>query len=246
MIGKFERRETKEVLGLVGKLTILRHGETTYTDKFPDLTDIGVRQAKDAGKVVKIEENSETVIISSPKARARGTMYYLMNELGNKIGDEDIRKNNRLRSVDIKDWSKAMDFFAGLQESKDPADWKIKIADKAFADRQFPPDIFESQENINVRIATAFGVLVRFFEKYKPVQEGKIPHIYAVSHFELLQTFASLLFSDLLSQDTYNLTEKMDIEFENLENKKVRLICNFRGVKRSVVFDRQKRGFVVT
>lgn len=243
MIGKFERRETKEVLGLMGKLTILRHGETTYTDKFPDLTETGVDQAIMAGKNIKIDENEELLFLSSPKARAKGTLHYVAKQFGIDFEEGGIKADKKIRFADISDLNKAMDYFTGLYGTEDRSQWHIKQADQAFARGEFPENIFGKKSDIEKRIADAVFWLVRFFDKCSPDNKNKVFHMVAVTHFEVMQTFASLLFSDLLADDTYNLAEKMDVEFENLGNKKVKLNCIFRGVNRSVMFDRSTRKF---
>ena len=71
---------------LVGMAIYLRHGQTNYTNIFPDLTGDGVKTIKKSATAIKLitGEHFQLSISSSPKPRAMGSASLIANVLGYK------------------------------------------------------------------------------------------------------------------------------------------------------------------
>ena len=58
----------------LGRAIFLRHGQTDYTDVFPDLTEEGAETITKAAESIKsIIDGQQITIISSPMVRAMGS-----------------------------------------------------------------------------------------------------------------------------------------------------------------------------
>ena len=73
------------------KLVIVRHGESQWNleNKFTGWTDVelssnGINEAKEAGKLLKEEDYNFDVAFTSLLKRANDTLYYILDELGEK------------------------------------------------------------------------------------------------------------------------------------------------------------------
>ncbi|MBD3328443.1 hypothetical protein GF340_04015 [Candidatus Peregrinibacteria bacterium] len=66
-------------------IIFVRHGHTTYSEIYPDLTDEGIQSVNEtAGKIKKIIENKNpksVKVVCSPAPRAQGTADIIIKEL---------------------------------------------------------------------------------------------------------------------------------------------------------------------
>jgi len=83
------------------KLVLIRHGQSIWNleNKFTGWTDVelseqGIQEAKEAGKVLKEKGFEFDIAYTSVLKRANDTLYYILEELGEK--DIPIKKNWRL------------------------------------------------------------------------------------------------------------------------------------------------------
>jgi broad specificity phosphatase PhoE len=104
----FERRE--EELRLIGRITILRHGQTRYTNEFPDLTELGKETiAKSAEQIASgLDPDEEIAMYSSDRARAQGSASIIKERIGHS-GEINVRRS--IGQTHFKDPQKAQEIF---------------------------------------------------------------------------------------------------------------------------------------
>ena len=83
------------------KLVLVRHGQSMWNleNRFTGWTDVelseqGIQEAKDAGKILKEKGFEFDIAYSSVLKRANDTLYYILDELGEK--DIPVKKDWRL------------------------------------------------------------------------------------------------------------------------------------------------------
>ena len=97
----------KRFLGLV---IFLRHGQTNYTDVFPDLTEEGIKTITNSAELLRpfVENHQNVMIIASPMARAQGSAAVIARVLGHK-GKTRIEPN--IQAAIVKDRMRAKAIF---------------------------------------------------------------------------------------------------------------------------------------
>lgn len=95
----------------LGQIIFLRHGQTDYTDVFPDLTKEGQAVIRDAAEKIKsmLFNDRNVVITASPAVRAKGSAAIVAEVLGyngKKIIEEQITS-----CAAIKDKKRAIALF---------------------------------------------------------------------------------------------------------------------------------------
>ena len=227
---------------ILGKVTFMRHGDTEYTEQYPDLTELGIQQVTAGAKDLntKIDREKEDVFIaSSPKVRAQGTADIVKREL--EIGDVRIVK--AMRSVEARNWEEALKMVNEIiGPEKD-----VKKMDRAYAhDAAFEErvDVWEPRSDVEKRFFRGFAHLTRIFERYERENLGKIPHFIGVSHFETLNHLAGTIFNIRGPEaDTLNFAEKIEITVLKREegSRYLPLLVTYRGETKEVVLDRDTR-----
>lgn len=233
---------------ILGKISIMRHGATRYTNQFPDLTERGINQARERGRELKEKinpENEDVLYTTSPSVRAEGTMSFVLEELGEE--DADVRTLEAIRSVKIRDAEKAKVMIDEIMEGTDD----VSKMDRAYAnDEKFENthDIWEAKSEVEKRFYRGLEYVIRSFIKYHNGQEAeKTPHLVAVSHFEYLNHFAAEVFGlDLQKDDLVGFTEMIGIEILEPENpNEVPIRVSFRGQTKDIIFNRESRSITV-
>lgn len=154
-------------------LLFLRHGKTLYTNKFPDLTDEGKKEAGRAAEEVREVACSKNIrIISSPAERARGTAHIIAGRLEYRGG---IEEQAAIRCMDSLDETAAKSLWSSFPSAR--------AVDHAYVnDPQFElGKIVEKRSVIQFRF---FAYLSKLFEDFLA---GKLPDVVIiVSHYEVL------------------------------------------------------------
>lgn len=231
---------------ILGKVSIMRHAATKYTDQFPDVTEKGVEQSRERGKELKskIDRSTDDVLFaSSSSVRTRGTMSFILEELGEE--DADVRTLESIRSVEIRDMGKARVMIDEIMEGTGD----VAKMDRAYAnDERFEntPDIWQSKSEVEKRFYRGLEYLIRSFIKYQKIHKNeKTPHLVAVSHFEFLNHFVAKVFNlDLKKDDLLGFTEMVEMEIrEPVANKpnEVPIRIFFRGQNKDIIFNREER-----
>ncbi|MCH7883286.1 histidine phosphatase family protein [Patescibacteria group bacterium] len=239
----FEKQE-KRPFDILGKVTIFRHGETKYTEQYPDLTEIGKQQLEEGGEELKeeIDRSKEEIwISSSPAARAQGSADILAKELG--IKDKRIAK--ALRGVEIRDREEALKMINDIIGPEQD----IAKMDKAYADDpQFEErvDVWEPRSEVEKRTLKGIEIITRLFTRYGKQEKNKIPHLVSVSHYEFFNHLIRKVFNVNPDEERgIQFGEKLELTLlkkNNEEDKeRVPILVTFRGQTKEIVFDRKTR-----
>ena len=239
---KFEKKEER----IIGILTLTRHSKTNYTEKYPDITEEGRLVAqKKAQKIKERNGNSSSgedrFYTSSPNARALGTMDIIKEAMGDK--DEPTHLSNSIRSMDVFDMAGAVEIFQELQgERRDPE----LVGKKYHSDERFEyrPEIIEPRSKVKKRAMRALEYLIRKLDAYAG---QKTPHVFATSHFEVINPIVAEVFGlDAGEDDLFGHVEDVRIEFLEPEDSDIiPMRMYFRGEKRAVSFDRKTRRIIL-
>ena len=94
----------------LGLVIFLRHGQTNYTDVFPDLTDEGVKTIARSAELLRpfLDYYQNVIIIASPMARAHGSAAVIAKVLGYK---DKIRLEPNIQGAVVKDRQEAKALF---------------------------------------------------------------------------------------------------------------------------------------
>lgn len=126
-------------------LVVIRHGDTKYTEQFPDLTGRGIKQITDAAESLQdfIDRYDVCLPVTSPRARARGSAHFFLKALD--LADLTPTVSRRLRSVDFKDFEKYLSYDNSHNTDIYGQMW---LTDPFLAGEN---DIMESRRNVDVR-----------------------------------------------------------------------------------------------
>lgn len=238
------QEKEKQPFEVLGKVSIMRHGQTEYTEQYPDITEFGAQQIGEQGTKLKEKidtEKEEVTIATSPSVRARGSGDVLKE----KLGIEEARVMKALRGVQIRDHAEALKM---VNEIIGP-ERDISKMDQAYAhDDAFEQrvEVWEPRSQVEKRFFRGIEYITRAFSRYGAVESNKIPHLVGVSHFEFLNHIATKVFNlDEKQQDQLKFGEMVEMTFlkkGNEEDKKrVPILITFRGETKEIVFNRETR-----
>lgn len=173
------------------RIFFLRHGETKYLGKFPDLTIAGVVTILRTAHVLRgrVGAKENVIIISSVTPRTRGSASIIAHLLGYK---ERVISSRSLGPMRINDQQRAKIIFQKyLQKGGMNALDLSYTQDPIYED----PSIFEPRNQVRSRLLTCLVRRMReFFDNESAENELKRPCFVAVSHFEVLYWFVQSLF----------------------------------------------------
>lgn len=247
-----ESKEQEHLIEL-GRITLLRHGQTEYTDEYPDLTVEGKATIeKSAAQIAKgLRNQEEPIIVSSDKARARGTADIIKEKIGYP---KDVKIQPSITAMELRDRERAKAIFEELladNKSTHSEEAPVRGVDRAYLHDQRFEDaaVYEPRSEVEKRFFKNLEYTIRAFNVVHKHKELQKPHVIGVSHFELLGQ---------LSEKVFNLTERGEeplkhgelIEIEVLapeENNQdqVELQIFFRGEQKRVGFDRHSRTLLI-
>lgn len=237
---------------LVGKITLFRHGDTTYTNQYPDLTDEGKWKLEAAGKSLKdrVDEDSEDLLfLHSPSTRAKASMAHLLHGMEKTTGAEEkdveeiARSFSPLRSVEklnSEESQKIIDEHMANLSDED----QYEGFDRVYAihdDFETSPH-WEARSKVEARANRLLRQTIAMLIKNHSEDNDKTPHIVAISHFETLNNLAVKIFGlDVEKDPLYARGEEMTFEVKgnSKDKSKVLLVCGFRGEQRPTWFNVQ-------
>lgn len=171
---------------LLGRAIFLRHGQTDYTDVFPDLTEEGIKTITDSAQSIKpiIEEHQNVVIIASPMARALGSAAVIARAIEYK---GKIKKEPNIQAAVVKDrmQAKAL-FFEHVAKGGMRALSVAYGKDPRYEDAK----VIEPRSEVAKRFFQYFAYFVRSLL----INTGTPPCFIHVSHYETLYHFVEHLF----------------------------------------------------
>src|SRR3989344_903709 len=230
---------------VLGKISVMRHGATEYTEQYPDLTELGVEQVTSQARNLKEKidpEKEELFIASSPAARARGSADILKSELDASV---DAKVMRSIRGVGIRNREEALKM---VNEIIGP-ERDVKKMDNAYAhDAAFEErgEVWEPRSNVEKRFFQGFEYLVRSFNRYRETNPQKIPHFVGVSHFEFLNHLVKSTFALGPEADQLNFSEMVEMTvLTQREGGHIPVLITFRGETKEIVFDRNSRSIEI-
>jgi broad specificity phosphatase PhoE len=166
----------------IGGAIFLRHGQSEYTEVFPDLTEQGKQTIKDSARQIKgvVDQYDHYEIWSSPSARALGSASILTKSLGCNNG---ISVEPAIAALAIRDAKRARTFFDKFGFGKN-----LSLAynfQPCFEDES----IFEPRSEIRKRFYKYLGALAAKLAE-SPVKSCLVH----VSHYEVLYHFVETFF----------------------------------------------------
>lgn len=170
----------------LGLVIFLRHGQTDYTDVFPDLTEEGIRTIEASARSIIhfIEGQRNVTIIASPKARALGSADVVARATGY---EGKIKKEPNIQAAMEKDRMRAKALF--YEHVNNGGMRALSVAygtDPRYEDGV----VIEPRSEVRKRFLGYFAHMVRSLL----VNIGQPPCLIHVSHYETLYHFVERLF----------------------------------------------------
>jgi broad specificity phosphatase PhoE len=170
---------------LLGQAVFFRHGQTEYTDEYPDLTEEGKATIGRTGsQIAQMVNGHKVTIVSSPLARTRGSANIVAGVIGYR---EKIHIDPLIRAADIYDpqasWAMFEEYHArgGIHE----------VSRAYFSDPRYDEGlILETKVAIQERFSTYLG---RLISKLFEAKNHKM-FVISVSHYEVLYAITEKLF----------------------------------------------------
>lgn len=208
-----------------GMVSVVRHGATRYTKKFPDLVAEGLPALKAAGKEIGQRFSKRPIFVASPADRAVATALHIMEECGFGRKKEDIKINELLRPILIFD-HEAFDrkFFSAHPGGID-AHMNDPLKFHSIWDRFYmESDVFENGEFCEPR-SSAKNRFIEFL-KQLPILYGTELRVVAVTHLEVVGPLIHEWFE--ANGNYFNTAEAVHFNF--LKNGQLQ--AEFRGEKK--------------
>lgn len=208
-------------------IIFLRHGETDYTDVFPDLTQKGIGNAERAGnmilKIMRENDVKSTRIISSPYARTMGTATCIAKRI-NFSGK--IKEEPQIRASDFYDREVAISYWNSKGDS-------VVSAKNYLIDPWFNTGIYvEKRDDVASRFANFTKDLL-----WEVTSGESFDLTIVVSHFECLWK----LVEKFGFQEPISYCELVVLEIGSISNS-ISLTGYYRGS--SLSFECELRGEV--
>lgn len=226
---------------LLFKITLIRHEKPYYKDVGHDLTPEGVEGAKKTGKMLKEsgrvdEEKEEIILLHSPAVRARGTMEFISESA--ELGDIERRSVDQLRQSDMHNRPLMEEYFNSVEGGQEEMS-RDHYEHPLFNER---PDVIETHDKKKERLYRAFEYLIRWFEKHDLTD--KLPHIIAVSHYEVLTHIIDDVFG-IENMGRYSVPffgEQIFVDVFSTDSRDVlRLHVKYKEHEKDVFFNRNNR-----
>ena len=208
---------------LLGQAIFLRHGQTEYTEVFPDITEEGIKTIKKSTELLRpfIEHYQNVIIIASPMARAQGSAAVIAKVLDYK---NKIRLEPNIQGAIAKDRQKAKALFY-----EHVSNGGIRALSVAYGTdlRYEDGKIIEPRSEVRKRFFEYFAKLVR--QLY--VSPNLPLCLIHISHYEVMYHLVESLFNLDYKKDEPLLHGEIvaisiyDIEIENV----VEIEVTFRG-----------------
>ncbi len=233
--GKVERRES--LPRPLGKITLVRHQATLYTESGDDLTNEGIAGARRLGEWFKATgffNDSYVRLISAPAARTRATLKYIMEGAGLS---GDVEESKDIRKSDFRNFDKFIERAEELGNDQE-AVAKDHHENEEFYENS--PEIIEPISEKRTRLYKWMGDVVDSI--LTAPKTGQTPHVLAVSHFEIIT---------LLLHDAFGITnleryqspafgEYTHLEMHETDSpNEVLFNISFRNVSTRIIFDRK-------
>ena len=227
----------KRFLGLA---MFLRHGQTEYTEVFPDLTETGKNTiAKSANLIMPVVARfSKVKIVTSPKARAQGSAAVIARVIG--FDRKEIKEEPKIQSAEIVDRMMGKAIF--FEHTSNGGGRALSVAygiDPRYEDSR----IFEPRSKVKERFLEYFAHMIRADLLIAPTP----PCLIHTSHYETLYHFVEDIFEldyetdEPLGHGEIIAVAVYDVGIENV----VELEAAFRKKIKKANFDYKEKELIV-
>jgi broad specificity phosphatase PhoE len=235
----------------VGRLTMYRHGETNYTNQYPDLLDQGKWKFLQAGHDLRelIDGESEDVLfVHSPSPRAKASMAYLLKGMGvsDDVAEGDVQKHAQefkpLRSSAVFNPEKYAELVGEHVDQDDPKPGQHEAFDRVYMmhDHYETSPHAEPRSRAQARGRRVFRqAMYLLIKNHTEKDDHKTPHVVAISHLETLQDIAGRIYGlDIGKDPLFARGERLtlDVKTDGNDMEKMLLIADFRGEERKAWF----------
>lgn len=259
-LNAIEKESGEKEPRLIGRITVLRHGQTRYTDEFPDLTELGKETIAQSAEQIAagLDPDEDIAMYSSDRARAQGSASIIKERIGH-VADVNVRKS--IGMMELKDREKAQQIFDAIIAEGGKTEQEqgsVPAVDYAYThDSRFEnAEIFEPRSEVEKRFFRNLEHTIRAFEvvadktdEEKEQLKLKRPHLIATSHYELLHSFVQGVFDlDYPKDSTLKHGEPIEIyvyDYPESNEEPIKLMVRFRGEERTVGFDRKNRTLIL-
>ncbi len=172
----------------LGRVILLRHGESEYTDVYPDVTHNGIKTIVKSACSIKslLDDNSSVVIITSPMVRAKGSADIIAKIIGYR---GIIKEASSIQGAIARDKKRGKELFDEYIAKGGMRALSIACGiDPRFED----PNIIEPISEIHKRFFEYFAKIVEYLLAL--VKQQPFLNLICVSHYEVLYHFVENLF----------------------------------------------------
>jgi len=226
---------------LIGTAVFLRHGETNYTNVFPDLTESGKETIRNSAKAIRAIRNqyfSSLAIVSSPAVRALGSACIVAETLNFTTRIIEV---SFLSPAKVKDAEKGQALFNEYVSSGGMRGLCIAYgSDKRFEDGV----VIEARSQIRSRFYKHLSVLVR-----NMLSCDSEFFVVNISHYEVLYHFVETCFQlDYTKDPPLGFGEIILMSFYDIGSKDAVEIClTFREMSaNNIVFNHKIESIVAS
>lgn len=164
----------------IGTATIMRHGPTKYTNRFPDLAEEALYLVHQRAREINARFPQTPIFISSPAHRARATALCVMEAYGLVPDDRFVSTHHLLRPIDIYNRPRISSFLETVTEGADSVLEAHRRLDSFF----MREETFAQGELCETRLSAKN----RLFEFLGSLPKACSPecHVVVVTHLELI------------------------------------------------------------
>lgn len=217
-----------ETMQVFGPVFFLRHGQTDYTNVFPDITAAGKKLLKTRAEEMKgIIDDRYAAVIASPTVRTIGSASVVAPILGYR---GKVKVEPDITAAGVRNKVRGMEIFTEHVKRGDHHGLAIAYStDPRYED----PNIFEPRSEV---IARFYRYLARVVRRLLFCRAGFC--LVHVSHYETLYHFVEKVFElDYRKDRPFSFAEMFHMVFRETEyDNVVEITATFRGQTAGGVF----------
>lgn len=216
-------------------ILILRHGQTEYTDIYPDLTKKGVEEVQLVGNALSpyIGAFDRVIALSSPAIRAIGTADIFLSSAG--VDNIKLRTSKSIENLKIKDKDRFINY---LRDNSTEIDGELWLTDSLLENDN---DLAESRIDVEWR---AYRFLYHYTNFLNRINSKDCSTLLVVfTHFEIGNNFLKAVYGEavdypILDWPIHAHVEPIILELNDQESgiytirargRKVICKCNFKN-----------------
>jgi broad specificity phosphatase PhoE len=173
----------------LAELIVIRHGQTKYTEQFPDLTPEGIAQVQETALSLGdyVAQFKQIFSVSSPAQRALGTSYYFLETIGIDASTYPLKI---LKPFGIKNFTQYLEFD---KRNSTPIYGQMWLT---HPDLEKENDLIECRERVFRRSRIALERGIHYVAmKARETQQDTL--LVASTHFELAAVPFAALYPEL-------------------------------------------------